>query len=188
MIAAYDRVLPIVRGDTKTARTIFLRSIGQISNVGDPYTLQKAEEAFKLYPDDDQFFELYRIFTYGQQNIVQAKALYKEASELYGQKQFNEAAAIFVKALDLDSLDLTYALNAGLSFYEAKDFENAIRYLKVTGTSHKDSHKEKALRYLALSYYASGQQPQACAQFVRLKDQFPKRMYEQEFQKYCLGK
>ncbi|MDB9836288.1 O-antigen ligase family protein [Flavobacteriaceae bacterium] len=188
MIAAYDRVLPIVRGDTKTARTIFLRSIGQISNVGDPYTLQKAEEAFKLYPDDDQFFELYRIFTYGQQNIVQAKALYKEATEFYGQKKFEEAAASFVKALDLDSLDLTYALNAGLSFYEAKDFENAIRYLKVTETSHKDSHREKAIRYLALSYYASGQQPQACAQFIRLKDQFPKRMYEQEFQKYCLGK
>ena len=30
----------------------------------------------------------------------------------------------FVKALDLDSLNLTYALNAGLSFYEAKDYEN----------------------------------------------------------------
>jgi O-antigen ligase len=188
MIAAYDRVLPIVRGDTKMVRTIFLRSIGQISSVGDPYTLQKAEEAFKLYPDDDQFFELYRIFTYGQQNIVQAKESYKEATDFYGQKQFSEAATTFVKALDLDSLDLTYALNAGLSFYEAKDFENAIRYLKVTETSHKDSHKEKALRYLALSYYASGQQSQACAQFIRLKEQYPKRMYQQEFKKYCLGK
>jgi O-antigen ligase len=188
MIAAYDRVLPLVRGDTKTVRSIFLRSIGQISNVGDPYTLQKAEEAFKLYPSDGQFFELYRIFTYGQQNIVQAKAFYKEATELYGQKKFSEAAAIFVKATDLDALDLTYALNAGLAFYEAKDFENAIRYLKVTDTSHKDTLKEKALRYLALSYYASGQQPQACAQFLRLKDRYPKRMYQQEFQKYCSGK
>jgi O-antigen ligase len=188
MIAAYDRVLPLVRGDTKTVRSIFLRSIGQISNVGDPYTLQKAEEAFKLYPSDGQFFELYRIFTYGQQNIVQAKAFYKEATELYGQKKFSEAAAIFVKATDLDALDLTYSLNAGLAFYEAKDFENAIRYLKVTDTSHKDTLKEKALRYLALSYYASGQQPQACAQFVRLKDRYPKRMYQQEFQKYCSSK
>ena len=188
MIAAYDRLLPLVRGNTKTVRSIFLRSIGQISNIGDPYTLQKAEEAFKLFPDDDDFFELYRILSYGQQKVLQAKTFYNEASELYGQKQFDEAAATFVKALDLDSLDLTYALNAGLSFYEAKDFENAIRYLKVTGTSHKQSHKEKAMRYLALSYYASGQQPQACAQFVRLKDQFPKRMYEQEFQKYCLNK
>jgi O-antigen ligase len=188
MIAAYDRVLPLVRGDTKTVRSIFLRSIGQISNVGDPYTLQKAEEAFKLYPSDGQFFELYRIFTYGQQNIVQAKAFYKEATELYGQKKFSEAAAIFVKATDLDALDLTYSLNAGLAFYEAKDFENAIRYLKVTDTSHKDTLKEKALRYLALSYYASGQQPQACAQFLRLKDRYPKRMYQQEFQKYCSSK
>ena len=188
MIAAYDRVLPLVRGDTKTVRLIFLRSIGQISNVGDPYTLQKAEEAFRLYPSDDQFFELYRIFTYGQQNIVQAKVFYKEATELYGQKKFSEAAASFVKATDLDALDLTYALNAGLAFYEAKDFENAIRFLKVTDASHKDTLKEKALRYLALSYHASGQQPQACAQFVRLKDQYPKRMYQQEFQKYCSGK
>jgi O-antigen ligase/tetratricopeptide (TPR) repeat protein len=188
MMAAYDRVLPIVRGGTSTVRKIFLRSIGQISNIGDPYTLQKSEEAFKLFPNDNDFFELYRIFSYGQQSIVQAKAFYKEASELYGQKQFNEAAATFVKALDLDSLDLTYALNAGLSFYEAKDFENAIRYLKVTETSHKDSHKEKALRYLALSYYASGQLSQGCAQFMRLKEKYPKRMYDQEFQKYCLGK
>ena len=188
MIAAYDRILPLVRGSTITVRAIFLRSIGQISNVGDPYMIQKAEEALKLFPDDNDFFDMYRIFTYGQQNVVQAKAFYNEATELYGQKQFNEAAATFVKALDLDSLDLTYALNAGLSFYEAKDFENAIRYLKVTGSSHKQSLKEKALRYLALSYYASGQQAKACAQFIRLKDQFPKRMYEQEFQKYCLGK
>jgi tetratricopeptide (TPR) repeat protein len=113
---------------------------------------------------------------------------YKEATELYGQKKFSEAAASFVKATDLDALDLTYALNAGLAFYEAKDFENAIRFLKVTDASHKDTLKEKALRYLALSYHASGQQPQACAQFVRLKDQYPKRMYQQEFQKYCSGK
>jgi len=188
MVVAYDRILPLIRGETKTARLIFLNNIGQVSNIGDPYIIQKAEESLKLYPDDEQFFELYRLFTYGQENIAQAKAFYNEASELYGQKQFNEAAATFIKALDLDSLNLTYALNAGLSFYEAKDFENAIRYLKVTGASHKDSHKEKALRYLALSYYASGQQPQGCAQFMKLKKEFPKRMYEQEFQKYCLNK
>ena len=188
MIAAYDRVLPLIRGDTKTARTIFLNNIGQVSNIGDPYIIQKAEESFKLYPDDEQFFELYRLFTYGQQNIIQAKAFYESATELYGQMKFDEAAVDFVKALDLDSLNLTYALNAGLSFYEAKDYENAIRYLKVTGTSHKQSHKEKSMRYLALSFLELGQQSKACAQFLKLKNTYPKRMYEQEFQKYCLNK
>ena len=188
MIAAYDRVLPLIRGDTKIARTIFLNNIGQVSNIGDPYIIQKAEESFKLYPDDEQFFELYRLFTYGQQNIIQAKAFYESATELYGQMKFDEAAVDFVKALDLDSLNLTYALNAGLSFYEAKDYENAIRYLKVTGTSHKQSHKEKSMRYLALSFLELGQQSKACAQFLKLKNTYPKRMYEQEFQKYCLNK
>ena len=188
MIAAYDRVLPLIRGDTKIARTIFLNNIGQVSNIGDPYIIQKAEESFKLYPDDEQFFELYRLFTYGQQNIIQAKAFYESATELYGQMKFDEAAVDFVKALDLDSLNLTYALNTGLSFYEAKDYENAIRYLKVTGTSHKQSHKEKSMRYLALSFLELGQQSKACAQFLKLKNTYPKRMYEQEFQKYCLNK
>ena len=188
MIASYDRILPLIRGSTKTARTIFLRNFGSISSVGDPYALEKAEEAYKLFPNDDQFFELLRIFTYGQQNIAQAKVIYEEATKLYGQKKFTEAASGFVKALDLDSLDLTYALNAGLAFYEAKDYVNAIRYLKVTGTSHKDELKLKALRYLALSLYSSGQQSQACAQFYKLKQNYPKRMHEQEFQKYCLGK
>ena len=187
MIASYERILPLIRGSTKTARTIFLRNLGQISNVGDPYALKKAEEAHKLFPNDDQFFELFRIFTYGQENIAQAKASYKKASELYGQKKFIEAAASFVKALDSDYLDLTYALNAGLAFYEAKDYENAIRYLKVTDASHKKPLREKALRYLALSYYSSGQQSQACAQFYNLKNKYPKRMHEQEFQKYCLA-
>ena len=188
MITAFDRILPLARGDKKTAWLIFLRSLAQVSTLGDPYAVQKAEEAFKRYPKDDQFFELYRIFTYGQQNIVQAKKYYQEASDFYSERKFNESANTFLKALDLDSLDLTYALNAGLAFYEAKDFDNAIRYLKVAGTSHKDSHKEKAFRFLGLSYYLSGQQPKACAQFLKLKNNFPKRMHDQEFQKYCLGK
>ena len=188
MIAAYDRILPLIRGDTKIARTIFIQSAIQVSNIGDLDIIDILEETYKLYPDDDVFFEFYRILIYGQETISKGKVLYEEASKLYGQKKFDEAAAIFLKALDLDSLDLTYSLNAGLSFYEAKDFEKAIRYLKVSANSHKESLKEKSIRYLALSYYASGQQPKACAQFLRLKEQFPKRMYSQEFQKYCLGK
>ena len=188
IINAFDRVLPLVRGSKVTAWSIFLRGMARISQVGDPYLLQKVNEALKLYPNDENIFLYKRIFTYGSQNIEQAKGFYNKGSELYAERKFNQAGDAFLKALELDSLDLTFALNAGLSFYEAKDFEKAIRYLKVCALSFKENQKEKALRYLALSYYASGQQPQACAQFLKLKNTYPKRMYEQEFQKYCLNK
>jgi len=35
--------------------------------------------------------------------------------------------------------------------------------------------------------YQAGRGPQACAVFLKLKNQYPKRMYQQEFQKYCFS-
>ena len=40
--------------------------------------MQKAAEAFTLYPDDDTIFSLYRILTYGQQRIIEGEQLYKQ--------------------------------------------------------------------------------------------------------------
>jgi len=53
-------------------------------------------------------------------------------------------------------------------------------------TSKKESTKEKALRYKGLSLYSLGRSPEACAVFLVLRNKYPKRMYQQELQKYCL--
>ena len=81
-----------------------------------------------------------------------------------------------------------YCLNTGLAFYEGKEYDKAVEYFDLAIALKKTAVMERALRYKGLSLYQSGRTSEACAVFIKLKNQFPKRMYQQEFQKYCLGK
>jgi len=172
-------------GDTPLIWTIYLRSLANVTSLGDTTTMSKAAEAFKLFPQDDTIFSLYRILTYGQQRVVQAEQVYKQGIELYNAKDFNAAFDLFNQAFDLDPLEYTYALNSGLALYEGKQYPEAVGYLDRVQNTHKDNVKEKALRYKGLALYRAGSIPEACATFLKLKNSYPKRMYRQEFNKYC---
>ncbi|MDB4067491.1 O-antigen ligase family protein [Flavobacteriaceae bacterium] len=172
-------------GDTPLIWNIYLRSLANVTSLGDTTTMSKAAEAFKLFPQDDTIFSLYRILTYGQQRVVQAEQVYKQGIELYNAKDFNAAFDLFNQAFDLDPLEYTYALNSGLALYEGKQYPEAVGYLDRVQNSHKDNLKEKALRYKGLALYRAGSTPEACATFLKLKNSYPKRMYRQEFNKYC---
>jgi len=172
-------------GDTLIIWTIYLRSLANVTGLGDTMTMSKAAEAFKLFPQDYTIFSLYRILTYGQQRVVQAEQLYKQGIELYNAKDFIAAFDLFNQAFDLDPLEYTYALNSGLALYEDKQYPEAVGYLDRVQNSQKVNLKEKALRYKGLALYKGGSTPEACATFLKLKNTYPKRMYRQEFNKYC---
>ena len=172
-------------GDTPIIWTIYLRSLANATGLGNAMTMSKSAEAFKLFPQDDTIFSLYRILTYGQQRVVQAEQLYKQGNELYNAKDFNAAFDLFNQAFDLDPLEYTYALNSGLALYENKQYLEAVGYLDRVQNSQKVNLKEKALRYKGLALYRAGSTPEACATFLILKNTYPKRMYQQEFNKYC---
>ncbi|MDA9360588.1 O-antigen ligase family protein [Flavobacteriaceae bacterium] len=172
-------------GDTPLIWTIYLRSLANVTGLGDTMTMSKAAEAFKLFPQDDTIFSLYRILTYGQQRVVQAEQLYKQGIESYNAKDFSTAFDLFNQAFDLDPLEYTYALNSGLALYEDKQYPEAVGYLDRVQNSQKVNLKEKALRYKGLALYKAGSTPEACATFLKLKNTYPKRMYQQEFNKYC---
>ena len=190
MIPEIDAAFETVRslgGDTSIIWTIYIRSLAQTRSLGDPFAMEKAAQAYSLFPNDETIFTFYRILTYGQQRLVQAEQLSKEANAKFNEKNFAEAAAIFQQAFDLDPLQHNFSLNAGISHYSAGNFPEAIRYLGLAQTSKKASEIEQALRYQALSYYNAGDAPRACALFLRLMNNYPKRMYQQEFNKYCRG-
>jgi len=172
-------------GDTPLIWTIYLRSLANVTSLGDTTTMSKAAEAFKLFPQDDTIFNLYRILTYGQQRVVQAEQVYKQGIEMYNAKDFSAAFDLFNQAFDLDPLEYTYALNSGLALYEDKQYPEAVGYLDRVQNSQKVNLKEKALRYKGLALYKGGSTPEACATFLKLKNTYPKRMYRQEFNKYC---
>ena len=175
-------------GDTKTIWLIYIRSLAQTRSLGDPFAMEKAAEAYRLYPEDETIFLLYRILTYGQPRVAKAEELYNQATAAYNQKEYANAAVLFEQAFDLDPLRYTYSLNAGLSYYENKQFDTAIKYFDLSLVAKRGTIAERAMRFKALSLYLMGDGPRACAVFLKLRNTYPKRMYQQEFQKYCLGK
>ena len=174
-------------GNQKIIWTIYIRSLAQTRSLGDPFAMQKGAEAYKLYPTDETIFALYRMLTYGQQRMVEAENINTQATTAYNNKEYSKAGILFQQAFEKDPLQHTYSLNAGLSFYEARELEKSIQYFDLALTSKNEDTKERALRYKGLSLFISDRRPEACAIFLRLKNNYPKRMYQQEFQKYCLG-
>ena len=174
-------------GDTKIIWTIYIRSLAQTRGLGDPFAMEQASIAYNRYPNDATIFALYRMLTYGQQRMVEAEQLSIEATTSYNNKEYFKAAQLFEKAFDLDPLETTYSLNAGLAYYESQNIDEAIKYFDLSLTSKNKETVEKALRYKGLTFLKANRNPEACAAFLRLKNDYPKRMYLQEFNKYCLG-
>jgi O-antigen ligase/Tfp pilus assembly protein PilF len=175
-------------GNKKIIWTIYIRSLAQTRSLGDPFAMDKAASAYQLYPNDETIFSLYRLLTYGQQRMVEAVNLSNQATVAYNNKEYGKAATLFFQAFDKDPLQHTYSLNAGLGYFESKQYDKAIQFFDLALTSKKESTKEKALRYKGLSMYSLGRGPEACAVFLVLRNKYPKRMYQQELQKYCLTK
>ena len=182
----FEKMLSLA-GNQKIIWTIYIRSLAQTRSLGDPFAMDKAASAYQLFPQDETIFSLYRMLTYGQQRMVEAENINQQATALYNNKEFEAAATLFQQAFDKDPLQHNYSLNAGLGFYEAKQYEKAIQLFDLALTSKNEGTKERALRFKGLSLYAAARGPEACAVFLRLRNKYPKRMYQQEFQKYCLG-
>ncbi len=170
----------------KTIWVIFIRALSHLVTLGDAKATQVVTDAYNLFPDDSGILTYYKYFSYGQQRVVEAEKLVKQANESYTAKDYETAASLYQKAFELDPLELAYSLNTGLSLFQTKDFEKAIQYLNISKSSRRVEVKEGSIRFIALSLYNLGRRDEACAQFLQLTQLSPKRMmYRQEFQKYC---
>ena len=98
---------------------------------------------------------------------------------------FLSAVDLYSKAFDSDPLQYNHSLNAALTYYKINDFKKAIKFLSLSKSSKNPAVVEKALRFSALSHVQIGDLKKACANFIQLLNKFPKRMYQQEFNKYC---
>ena len=155
-------------GDTKGIWTIYLRTLALTRSLGDPFSMAKAQEAFKMYPTDDNIFQLYRILTYGQSRIAEADQFAAEAKKLFDSGEFNQAGELYIKAFDKDPLQYSHSLNAALTFYNLKDFEKALKYFNLSKSSKDPKVYEKSLRFNALTLLSIGDNVGACADFIKL--------------------
>lgn len=181
---AFEKVRKL-GGDTKGIWTIYLRTLALTRSLGDPFSMAKAQEAFKMYPTDENIFQLYRILTYGQARIAEADKLSADAKVLFDKGEYIQASSLYVEAFDKDPLRYSISLNAAFSFYNLKDYTNALKYFSLSTQSKNPEVYQKAMRYKALTLLNLGDNNAACAEYAKLFNKFPKRMYQQEFNKYC---
>ena len=134
--SAFEKVRKI-GGDTKSIWTIYLRTLALTRSIGDPFSMAKSQEAFNLYPNDENIFQLYRILTYGQNRIAEADNFSNNAKSLFDKGEYSQAAELYVKAFDKDPLRYSIALNAAFSFFNLKDFASALKYFNLSIQSKK---------------------------------------------------
>ena len=181
---AFEKVRKI-GGNKKGIWTIYLRTLALTRSLGDPFSMAKAQEAFNMFPTDENIFQLYRILTYGQAKIVDGEKYSVEAKKLFDEGNFTDAAGLYIKAFDSDPLQYSYSLNAAITLFKLNEYEKSIKYFRISKASKNPSVVEKALRFNALSHIGLGDKKSGCADFIQLLNKFPKRMYQQEFNKYC---
>ncbi len=174
-----------IGGDTRTSWIIYLRSLALTRSLGDSFAMAKAQDAYNKYPQDEQVFQLYRMLTYGQPRMVEAENVAKSAKEFFEKSDFIRSAENYAIALEKDPLQLTYAINTAMSYYNAKNYDLSLKYFKLAMASKDVSLVEKGSRFYALALYNLGDNSASCAEFLKLLNRFPKRMYRQEFRKYC---
>lgn len=181
----FDKALEVF-GNDDVIWQLYLSALAYTRGIGDPYSMQRAAEAYKLYPENTNVFTLYKILTYGQSRVDQAKRLGEEGVQLYNEKKYSEAFIKFQEANNLDPIDPVYALNAGFSMYESKQYDKAISFFNlVIPTRHNNDNVLRAMRYKALSLITLNRRQEACQVFDKLRIKGRKRMYNQEYQKYC---
>jgi O-antigen ligase len=172
-------------GDDKTIWIIFLQALAQTRSIGDPFAMDQASKAHNLFPENKDVFTLYKVLTYGQDRVNRAVQSSNQANELYNNGSFEEASVKFSEAMDFDPLESAYALNAGLAKFQAKDYKSAINYFNIVIPSKNKENALRGMRFKALSLYSLNQKVEACLLFDKLRKRGNKRMYQQEFTKFC---
>lgn len=153
----------------------------KISNYGKSI----AKEALNKYPGNDypQVNLAAQYVVVGTDNVNQGIKLDNEAETKYNEGNYNQAAEIWEEAAKLNYIDYTYFENAGLSHYNAMNYNRAIYNFKyVIDSLNPKTGKSEYL--ISLSYDSIGNKEKACEYAVKSSKHDFKRAF-QLIGQYC---
>tara|TARA_B100000900_G_scaffold310969_1_gene269709 strand:+ start:16 stop:1017 length:1002 start_codon:yes stop_codon:yes gene_type:complete len=97
----------------------------------------------------------------GTEQVTQATEIDRLAESKYNNQEYFESGKLWEKAGKLNPLDFSYFENAGLSFYNSKNYDEAIPNFRfVIDSINPKSGKSEYL--LALTYHELGENKKAC--------------------------
>ncbi len=86
----------------------------------------KAKRATELFPDNQEFKQLYSAIAIGPEGINQSASFSAKGLEFYNSKNYKKAAEFYEKAIEANPLDYTHFENAATANYMIGNLEKAL--------------------------------------------------------------
>ena len=95
---------------------------------GDKELIRITERAVNLFPYDKNIMILKKLANVSSQNISKAEIIAKNALSFFNDKNYKEAARLYIEASNYNPIEYSYLENAATSFYLIEEFGNALLY------------------------------------------------------------
>jgi O-antigen ligase/tetratricopeptide (TPR) repeat protein len=92
----------------------------------DKLLTDKAKRATELFPDNQEFKQLYSAIAIGPEGINQSASFSAKGLEFYNSKNYKKAAEFYEKAIEANPLDYTHFENAATANYMIGNLEKAL--------------------------------------------------------------
>ena len=143
----------------------YLLGMYEVKNGTDPHLNSLLDSAIKTYPADSALFKnVINVFARSGNLALKNTVIVDYAAQgaqAFVKGNYTKAAQLYIKAIALDPNNYTHYENAGICYYTAKDFKNAIVYFDKA-TKMPAANTGKSEFFMAMSYIASNNKPKAC--------------------------
>ncbi|MFZ9302735.1 MAG: O-antigen ligase family protein, partial [Sediminibacterium sp.] len=143
----------------------YLLGMYEVKNGTDPHLNSLLDSAIKTYPADSALFKnVINVFARSGNLALKNTVIVDYAAQgaqAFVKGNYTKAAQLYIKAIASDPNNYTHYENAGICYYTAKDFKNAIVYFDKA-TKMPAANTGKSEFFMAMSYIASNNKPKAC--------------------------
>ncbi len=143
----------------------YLLGMYEVKNGTDPHLNSLLDSAIKTYPADSVLFKnVINVFARSGNLALKNTVIVDYAAQgaqAFVKGNYTKAAQLYIKAIGVDPNNYTHYENAGICYYTAKDFKNAIVYFDKA-TKMPTANTGKSEFFMAMSYITSNNKPKAC--------------------------
>ena len=144
----------------------YLLGMYEVKNGTDPHLNSLLDSAIRTYPADSVLFKnVINIFSRSgtlalKNNIIVDYAA--QGAQAFVKSNYTKAAGLYLKAIASDPTNYTHYENAGICYYTAKEYKNAIVYFQKAAKLPA-ANTGKSEFFMAMSYIAMNDKSNACS-------------------------
>ena len=173
----------LLKTHSKDNWRFILTAYVEITGYGNEKLMAISDKAVRLFPGDSQLLLIRKMAAISTKRIKEAELIASEATVYFNNSNYNKATELYLQASKVDSLEYSYLENAATSFYQAKEYGNALLYSsKVIDRFQPGTGKAEYLH--GISKIAIGDRTGGC-EFLTKSLSYGYSQAEETYQSYC---